>query len=163
MPDKILAGREERYLLGKNLLEAYRVPLLVATVNFPGPEKVHPTAWFVFQEMADSLRYLHLEHKVSGVNEAGPYLMGTITGDILKAKEKTAAIEDQHPLGRIFDLDLVAYPYRRVGRQDLGLARRKCLLCLNPAIQCMRGGKHPLPELLQKIEKLIGEYYHEGK
>ena len=45
-----------------------------------------------------------------------------------------------------------------VGREDIGLAARRCLLCGQPARVCMRARTHTQEELLAKIEEMVKSY-----
>ena len=46
---------------------------------------------------------------------------------------------------------------RQLDRAALGLAPRACLLCPAPAVECIRLGRHPLPEVLDRVRGLLGE------
>ena len=45
-----------------------------------------------------------------------------------------------------------------VGREEIGLAARRCLLCGQPARVCMRARAHTQEELLAKIEEMVKSY-----
>ena len=45
-----------------------------------------------------------------------------------------------------------------LGREELGLEPRKCLLCDRPARECMRARTHSVDELLEKIQTLVKSY-----
>ncbi len=45
-----------------------------------------------------------------------------------------------------------------IGREELGLEPRKCLLCDRPARECMRARTHSVDELLEKIQTLVKSY-----
>ena len=45
-----------------------------------------------------------------------------------------------------------------IGREDIGLAPRRCLLCAQPARVCMRAHTHTQEELLAKIEEMVNSY-----
>ena len=49
-------------------------------------------------------------------------------------------------------------PTRIVGRADIGLEARRCLLCGNEVRYCMRAKSHSRDELLSRIEQMIKEY-----
>lgn len=49
-------------------------------------------------------------------------------------------------------------PITAVGRADLGLAPRRCLLCGNEVRYCMRAKTHTTAELLNRIEQMLEEY-----
>ena len=45
-----------------------------------------------------------------------------------------------------------------VGREDIGLEPRRCLLCGNEVRYCMRAKSHTQGELLAKIEEMVNSY-----
>jgi len=45
-----------------------------------------------------------------------------------------------------------------LGREELGLGPRKCLLCDRPARECMRARTHSIEELLENIQTLVNSY-----
>ena len=45
-----------------------------------------------------------------------------------------------------------------VGREDIGLPPRRCLLCGKPARFCMRAKSHTTQELLDKIDRMLDSY-----
>ena len=47
---------------------------------------------------------------------------------------------------------------RPIGREELGLGPRKCLLCDRPARECMRARTHSIDELLEKIQTLVNSF-----
>ena len=49
-------------------------------------------------------------------------------------------------------------PTRIVGRADIGLEARRCLLCGNEVRYCMRAKTHSRDELLSRIEQMLKEY-----
>ena len=45
-----------------------------------------------------------------------------------------------------------------IGREDLGLEPRRCLLCGNEVRHCMRAKTHTTEELLAKIDQMVDDY-----
>ena len=56
-------------------------------------------------------------------------------------------LEDHHPLGRLWDLDVLAPEQGQLSRQDLGFPARQCLVCDEPAHACARSRRHPLARI----------------
>lgn len=83
----------------------------------------------------------------------------------IEAKKAAVALEDSHPLGRLFDLDVIVsgkmpvFPdgVRPLGRQELGLPQRRCLICGKPVRECMRTRAHTTEELLNRISVILSE------
>lgn len=78
--------------------------------------------------------------------------------DASELKRETCSVEEEHFLGRLFDIDVYDGEGRQICRSELGLSERKCLLCERDARQCARSRAHPLGELLEKIARMKEEY-----
>lgn len=74
-------------------------------------------------------------------------------------KRKTCGIEDNHPLGRLFDIDVFSPEGMPMSRTEFGLESRKCLMCGNDARVCMRTGAHSYDDLLARISLMISSYH----
>lgn len=75
-----------------------------------------------------------------------------------QVKRMTCGIEDTHPLGRLFDIDVFTPDGVPVSRTELGLGPRRCLICGGDARVCMRTGAHSYDDLLSRISRMISEY-----
>jgi len=155
--EAILSGREERFELEKRLLEKYRIPMVVATVNYPGPDKLNKTVDYIFAEMLQTLTSLSYVHSISGINGAGPYFIGLFRKDAEEIKKETVFIESEHRLGRLFDLDVIDFPYRKLSRADFKLENRRCLICDNDHYTCPRENLHSYEELMSAIRVMTEE------
>ena len=76
----------------------------------------------------------------------------------LQAKRIACDIEENHPLGRLFDIDVLDSNMRPVSRTDINLAQRKCLICDNEARFCMRNHTHTKQDIDNKIAQMITDY-----
>ena len=76
----------------------------------------------------------------------------------LDAKRVTCDIEDSHPLGRLFDIDVMDADGAPISRQTVGGEPRRCLLCDHEARWCMRNHSHTQEELMNHIQQLIEDY-----
>ena len=86
----------------------------------------------------------------------GPEAYISVSGaDLMSVKKITAEIENSHPLGRIFDMDLFS---RNLEQVKSGREMRKCFVCGSPAFECARSRRHPLPEIIDRI-RITGEKY----
>lgn len=83
-----------------------------------------------------------------------------VPGELLDVKRACCAIEDNHPFGRLMDLDALEESggmVSPVSRDRVGMEPRRCLVCGRPARECMRSRKHSGEELLRKIDELLGD------
>lgn len=160
--DQLLASREERASFQKELLKSYPGKTLVClTVIMPGKVKRNLQSLIVAQAaltalvsaFADSMLKLEVRDRQTGYEA---YLETTLSREA--AKRKTCSIEDTHPLGRLFDLDVLDADGVPISRETIGLNPRKCLICDNEARYCMRNHTHTLSELSARIDEMIEAY-----
>ena len=81
-----------------------------------------------------------------------------VSRSVEDAKRAACNIEDTHPLGRLFDIDVIGPGGVPVTRQEIGEQPRKCLLCDNPARYCMRNRTHSQEEILSCIERMVRQF-----
>lgn len=160
--DQLLASREERASFQKELLKSYPGTTLVClTVIMPGKVKRNLQSLIVAQAaltalvcaFGDSMLKLEVRDRQTGYEA---YLETTLSHG--EAKRKTCSIEDTHPLGRLFDLDVIDADGVPISRETIGLNPRKCLICDNEARYCMRNRTHTLSELSARIDEMIEAY-----
>lgn len=160
----MLEARERRARAQREALERFGLPVLTATPVTPGPGKDGPVprallvaALGALEERcrdlgwpfrAGSARYL----------PTGPEALLVVDAPALDLKRALVALEDVHPLGRLWDLDVLDPATGPVTRGRLGLPARTCLLCGEPAHACARSRAHRLEDL----QGAIGERLHAG-
>ena len=160
--DQLLASREERASFQKELLKGYPGKTLVClTVIMPGKVKRNLQSLVVAQAavtalvsaFGDSTLSLRLRDLPTGYEA---YLVTPLSNE--EAKQETCRIEDTHPLGRLFDLDVIDADGVPMSRESVGLSPRKCLVCDNEARYCMRNRTPTMAELTAKIDEMIESY-----
>lgn len=80
---------------------------------------------------------------------------------IQRIKEMLVEIEERHPLGRLFDLDLYEHSSNGLvplGREDIGRGLRKCFLCSSTAVSCRRMKTHSEEALRFWLRKVINQF-----
>ncbi len=70
-------------------------------------------------------------------------------------KKITVDLEENHPLGRLFDIDVYDADGAAVSRQELGVPGRKCLICHEDAKACGRSRTHSVEELQRRVYEII--------
>ena len=88
-------------------------------------------------------------------SKAGDEFMAIAFAEPAKVKLMMAEIEELHPLGRIFDIDVIRPDGTKVSRTDLGASGRTCILCGKPAFICGRSRAHSTEEVLGKQIEII--------
>ena len=77
---------------------------------------------------------------------------------LLEAKRIAVQIEDTHPLGRLFDIDIIDKDGVPVSRDRVGSSPRRCLVCDREARYCMRMRWHTQEEIWERINAMVDEY-----
>ena len=158
---ELLDARERRAARQQALLRRFGVTLICFTMNIPGPEKDSPLIRRGFrlgvsllegQLAAAGLTPLHREQRCENTGCEALYALDCSP---LTVKAMTVELEDAAPLGRLLDMDVIRPDGRKVDRQELGLAGRKCLICGGPARVCARSRAHPLEQLRKITEDIL--------
>lgn len=155
--DAVLAAREARVARRAALL-AQGAVALAASVVLPGPVKdcrlsrdvaAAADAALIAAFAAPAWR---AERVFAAVGAAGPEALWRLDGDARDIKRATLAIEESHPLGRLFDLD-VETREGPLSRATLGAPARACLVCGAPAHECGRSQRHDLAALRAEMAR----------
>ena len=76
----------------------------------------------------------------------------------LELKRRMVSIESADVAARLVDLDVYDASGIQIGRQQLGLAPRNCLLCAEPAVDFMRAKRHPVEEVIARTHELLSNF-----
>lgn len=136
--------------------------LLVATVVAPGKFKLTPRTMKVAEALRQALRESFAGSILSMDSidpVSGPETWITLSMSPEDAKARAVCIEDTHPLGRLFDFDIISPDLEPLSRTLLGHPPRKCLLCDNDARVCMRSATHSHEEVISFITDLIDTHF----
>lgn len=151
----ILEAREERAQLLIAL--SRKGPVIAGTANIPGPDKNTASARFLADHFGKLCARRFPEGRISRHESAdGPFFVVEL-GEGGRLKEELAGIEDDHPLGRLIDLDLYENG-KGISRRDLGLPARTCLVCGREAVLCVRSRAHDHQEVNARITEMIYSY-----
>ncbi len=88
----------------------------------------------------------------------GPEALLVVAASSRELKAATTRLEDEHPLGRLWDIDVIDTLGIACSRRTLGLPARRCLLCAEEAHLCVRSRAHSLPELQQAVQEIVHAY-----
>lgn len=89
----------------------------------------------------------------------GPEALWSVAHQAPEIKAHCAALEQTHPLGRLWDLDVICPQKGHVGRLSLGSHSRRCLICDDAAHACARSRAHPVDDVVARVEKLIDGWF----
>lgn len=155
--EQLLASRDARVRRQQELLEAWPdATLLCLTVIMPGPCKRSETSLRIASAAVSAIRSTFDGISVESLHDLETGYEGyfLLPQDPLSLKRTAVTIEDTHPWGRLFDIDVIT-PSGPISRNAIGAPERRCLLCERPARLCMRERRHSYAELLAAIETLV--------
>ena len=157
---QILDNREARVDFQRILLRGYGCALVCFTVNMPGNIKRCAPSLAVYRAGVDTLRQRLAGHvlyykKLDYPTGYEAYFAVDLPAEDLKSM--LVQLEETHPMGRMMDLDVLRPDGTAVSRGELGLPRRKCLVCGEDAKVCARSQAHDAASLKAVIQRITGE------
>lgn len=163
---EVLEFREEKAQVQKRMhLEHPNGTVVSLGMNIPGPVKTGSSILHAFSEGKSALKKAILGKNGTIADErtleekAGYAAVYLVKGlERRRLKEISVSLEETHPLGRIFDVDILNANLEPVSRTELGAARRKCLICNRDAKVCGRSRAHTVQELQRKTAEMIGKW-----
>ncbi|QMI04027.1 citrate lyase holo-[acyl-carrier protein] synthase [Citrobacter sp. RHB25-C09] len=162
--EEILQAREKRVARQRHALACYRLPLISLTLVAPGPIKNTP-AWRRVADLARAEIVACCERnqwvcvwETTTAARSGPEWMAALCAPAKQLKQAMLLLEDEHPLGRLWDIDVIDCDGSVISRSALGKASRPCLICNEDAHVCARARRHEPDLLLEEIAKRIERY-----
>ena len=159
-------ARDRRIAIQKILLKKYPKNTLISfKLNIPGNTKDCTVYRKVFdigeQLLKEAIKSKHykLQFSKSEYLFTGSEGYFSINANPFQIKAITIAIENSHPLGRLFDYDVLNFDGRQIKRNEIGFPVRKCFLCEEDAFICARSRKHLPSEIINKVDKIIYNYF----
>ncbi|MCU5774331.1 citrate lyase holo-[acyl-carrier protein] synthase [Erwiniaceae bacterium BAC15a-03b] len=162
---ELLDAREARAQRQSDWLTRYARPLVSLTLVTPGAVKdnsrYHRTMGIALQA-CDQLFWQHhwpvVARQVLWL-PTGAEALWCIDHGAPEIKAATVALEAEHPLGRLWDIDVICPQQGLIGRRSLDEASRRCLICDGPAHACARARQHPLEQVVKKVEGIIDAWF----
>lgn len=161
----VLLRREERAREQRELLAKGGCCLVSFTMNIPGARKRFPLATAGFREGCRELELVFspetvlAERQVTGITGDEAMLLLTVPPE--EAKRQTVQLEERHPLGRLWDMDVLDTAGQSLSRSALGLPQRTCLVCVQPAKVCARGQRHDPALLFDRAADLLEGFFRD--
>ena len=178
--DELLASRDARHAMQQKLMAEHSGKTLVClTVVMPGSVKRNQQSLTVARAAVKAMRKAYnisddllpetelltnelkaetgeclVERDLNTGYEA--YLITPLP--LLEAKRVAVDIEDTHPLGRLFDIDVIDAQGIPVSRDRVGGQPRRCLVCDHEARYCMRMRWHTQEDIWARIKQMTDDY-----
>ncbi|MFT8349445.1 citrate lyase holo-[acyl-carrier protein] synthase [Clostridium saccharoperbutylacetonicum] len=161
---EILDAREKRAEMQRELIDTYKNTLISFTLNIPGTEKCNSTFTKVHEKgiklLEEELEKKNIKvlHETVRVAAGGDEAFLVVDADSWCIKRITTSIEENHELGRLFDIDVFNEDGELTSRTGIDLPARRCLLCSNSAKACARSREHSIEALMNKVNYIIKSY-----
>ena len=154
----ILNAREARVRRQQSLLTEYRAPLLCFTMNIAGPVKTTPLIERGFRVGLETLdsqlpqeKIFFRENCVLPTGCEGNYVISMHAGEL---KQLCTHIEEKHPLGRLFDMDVIDADGTKLERET----ERSCMVCGATGRFCAASRAHSVEQLQAVTRSLLTRY-----
>lgn len=138
----ILTAKDTRVSLIEAMLAENNVVISIRC-NYPGVSKANYYTSKVITIISNIVsKQLNIYDVKTLTTAEGPIFLAKIHGDGKIIKEKMIKLEDQHPLGRLVDIDVYFKSIKSLSRKDFTGKLRKCFLCNDYAFNCIVNKRH---------------------
>ena len=157
----VLCARDMRQALQQLWRDRFGCPQLSFSTLAPGEVKDSALTRRIFNLGWQSLQNLINEKALPVMAQSlnatplGGYGLIALDVDAAQLKAWLMALEEEHPLGRLWDLDVIGTDGRPLSREALGGSPRRCLICARPAHECARARRHSVETLLAQMEEMV--------
>lgn len=162
---QMLLRREERAQEQRAMLEETRCAARVSfTLNIPGPVKQSPALQRAFEAGKEQLSLLFAGHILKTRTTravTGSELLLALDLAPEAVKSRLVQLENSHPIGRLFDMDVLDREGSPLSRTALSAPRRRCLVCGQDAKLCARFAAHSPEALQSRIASLLDGYFRD--
>ncbi len=157
--EEVLRCREKRAERQKDLLRRFHATLISFTMNIPGPVKCSPLIQRAFlfgmAELCRRLPQSSILFSQYQVEATGCEALFAVDLSGKTAKRLCQAIEEETPLGRLFDLDVIVESGEKLSREK----ERGCMICGKKGRACSASRAHSVGELWEKVQNLLSEHF----
>lgn len=130
--------------------------LLLVSANVPGCDKHRPGIARLLRGALDSLQgSIGLKVLFTRRDLVGPFHIASSSLPPIDAKKAALILEAENPSARLLDVDVYRPDGSQLDRAGFGLPPRSCLICAEPARECIRLQRHSNPELLERVDSLL--------
>lgn len=164
--EEIMASREARADFQTDLCREYGKAVVALKLNIPGPVKdskgireIFACGLEAYYEVLIKEENLKPCFEKMVLADSGPEYFSVVDLDPRKLKRLLLALEDQHPLGRLMDFDVLSGEGESISRSDFDLPGRTCLVCGEPVLSCSRSRGHGLEALQNVINQMFEAYF----
>ena len=165
--EQVLEARESRVREQRRLLSEYGAPVISFTMNIPGPVKETP---LIRRAFLHGRKELNKALEEAGADVACERVKTEVTGcealsvvldDAREIKRLCTAIEDASPLGRLFDMDVIAPNGHKLDRSEVEGGERNCIVCGAKGRGCASRRTHTVEELQTATQHIMESHFYQ--
>lgn len=161
-PEDIIIFRDEKIRQTEKLFLEGAPSVISIGAVIPGNVKNSRASGIILKKALEITGNIIPTEEIKEISLAGGRVfLIPFYGDVIKVKEKLTGIEENHPIGRLMDLDVMT-PSGSISRKDVGLSPRKCLICSKDAHICGRNRSHSKNELFEEINNIYVKIFSAG-
>jgi len=129
---------------------------LFVSTNVPGPDKHRPGLSRLLRRAMESLQQaIGSRVLLSRQDLLGEFYIASSYRPVIDVKKAAVVIEEEDPSSRLVDIDVYCPDGTQVDRATLGLPPRSCLMCAEPARECILLRRHSNSELVERVDWLL--------
>lgn len=160
--EELISQKEKRLDIQKQLIKKFNMPILFMKVNYPYTLKDNLLTKYILKEMDTLISDIYsddIQYKLLRVTAEGPNSMMVINEPAEILKETAVFIQDNHILGKVMHISV----YNNINgalvtREELGLEKRRCIVCDDYAEKCIKGNRHTKEDIILEINRAYIEY-----
>lgn len=155
---QMLTAREERAARQQRLLEKYGYPVVCFTMNIAGPVKTSPLIERAFrygcEKLLSALPATPLDD-YRATDITGCEWTFSVNADPDTLKKCCITIEEEAPIGRLFDMDVIDQNGKKIERAT----QRGCIVCGANGRGCAASRRHSVEELQIATAALLTDHF----
>jgi holo-ACP synthase len=157
---QMLEAKEQRVIRQRRAIEQYQLPLISLTLVIPGEIKKSSAADYLFKQALIAIRHyleqqqITIVKQTTSMSDTGNEAIIVVDSFPSELKNHCVHIEEQHPLGRLWDIDVID-PITQQSLSRSTTSPRLCVVCQQPAKNCSRSRRHSIDEVLQIMTSII--------
>ena len=162
--DQVLQTKEERAAVQAELRSRYQAAVVSVSVNMPGQIKYDQDTRALIEYALTRLQVLFAAAGVRASETrllpavAGPAAVLAVAGDAALLKQLAVQVEEEQSFGRLLDIDVFDSSGTQLSRDSAGMTGRRCFVCDEPAILCIRGRRHDAQAVADAVAVLLQEF-----
>lgn len=161
--DSLLNARESRFAHILQVIQNEKVQVILVKANTPGIDKNIIEAKVMVRMFTKLIlsKFQILTWDIFPSSDGDYALLTLREKDLIGVKKTLITIENEHPLGRLVDLDLYVDASYAISRVSLSLDPRTCYLCQDDARVCSKLKRHSYEELIHYMKTRFYTYLHQ--